>query len=88
MLEPNGHGDAIDLATCNGYVSGVVDGGLVASAGNENGRYPLCVPSEVTRLELVRVVLKYGNDHPEKLHWLAGRLVVEALSTAFPCTTK
>ena len=38
-----------------------------------------------THEQEARVVYKYLDNHPEKLHEPAGKLVSLALSEAFPC---
>ena len=44
-----------------------------------------CIPTESTLSQLVRVVVRYGQQHPEKLHQDAGDFAVNALVNAFPC---
>ncbi len=45
-----------------------------------------CVPEgKVTRLQKIRVVVKYLEDHPEKLHEPPSVLITRALNEAFPC---
>jgi hypothetical protein len=45
-----------------------------------------CLPIEgVTAGQAIRIVTKYLNAHPERLHRDAHILVVEALREAFPC---
>lgn len=46
----------------------------------------MCVPPEVQLGQEVKVVVKYLNDHPEKLHTNAVPLVQGALEIAFPCS--
>ena len=81
----NAQGDSSELSECIGYISGVVDAGTIASQRNENGKFPVCIPETVSKGQLVRVYLKYADNHPERLHLVAATLVVEALATAFPC---
>ncbi len=45
----------------------------------------MCLPKALTIRQLARVTLKYLNNHPEKLHHLAGSLVDDAFKEAFPC---
>jgi len=45
-----------------------------------------CLPDDVTRYQLTKVVVKYLEDHPEKLNQSAGLLVWQAFQEAFPCT--
>jgi hypothetical protein len=69
--------------TCNarpaGYCTGFVVGAYVVTAE------PFCNPPNITNKELVAIVTKYLNDHPENLHMDDGRLVVDAFIDAFPC---
>jgi len=48
-------------------------------------RTTYCVPSEVNKGQIIKVVRKYIDEHPEKLHELYGKLIVEALNESFPC---
>jgi hypothetical protein len=43
-----------------------------------------CVPTNVTVLQVSRVVVKYLRDHPERLHETPGILVHAAMHDAFP----
>jgi hypothetical protein len=45
-----------------------------------------CIPFGVMPLEAIKVVVKYLNDHPEKLHEADTILVLSALSNAYPCS--
>lgn len=45
-----------------------------------------CPPANSTRLELIKVFLKYAAGHPEKLHEPFGNGLVTALVTAYPCS--
>jgi hypothetical protein len=44
-----------------------------------------CLPDGVSYDQIVRVVVKYLQSHPERLHRRGKGLAVEALSAAFPC---
>jgi hypothetical protein len=44
-----------------------------------------CVPSEATRIDLVRAFTKYARAHRRDLDLRATALVIPALSAAFPC---
>lgn len=47
----------------------------------------VCIrPGAVSNSQAVRVVAKYLNDHPEKLHLPDTPLIIEALKAAFPCS--
>jgi Rap1a immunity proteins len=70
---------------CVGYVAGVNDAatqleGLGAIKGDV-----ACLPSGVSLAQLATVAAKHLKDHPEKRHWAASMLVLEAINLAFPC---
>jgi hypothetical protein len=65
---------------CSSYVEGFMDG-IEASKGARE----ICWPKGVTVFQVVRVVTKWLNDHPEDLHHTARVEVMIALTTAFPC---
>jgi hypothetical protein len=44
-----------------------------------------CTPNDVTVRQLVDIIRKYLAEHPEQLHKGASKLIVEALSSTFPC---
>ena len=85
LTEAGGKGELAELNICVGYIMGVVDGSTWASGWNANHLFPICIPVEVTREQLVRIVLKYGNAHPDELHAHAQELVTSALLQTFPC---
>jgi hypothetical protein len=67
--------------TCLAYIFGVIDGYYSARP-----KLPVfCYPAEVTGEQAGRVVNKYLRDGPERLHQRSARLVLDALSEAFPC---
>ncbi len=74
---------------CLGYLSGAT---FVFATWDEfntkrngNNPSPVCLPSNVSTKELAMVVVKYLNDHPNKLHEHFSLLVLFALSDAYPC---
>lgn len=64
---------------CLGYVMGVTDVNL---------RDKICTPSGVTIGQLQSITIKYLNDYPDRLHYSADSLVLDALRKAFPCKGK
>ena len=44
-----------------------------------------CVPTDASDGQLVKVVTKYLNEHPEDQYLSAGGAVANALHEAFPC---
>ena len=87
--ESNVPGNATDNSFEAGYCVGFVTGAI---AGYEdvyrcvNGGKPVeCLHYGVTTEQRIRVVVKWMDSHPEKLHEDAYRLVFLALKEAFPC---
>jgi hypothetical protein len=69
-----------DTDACLAYLEGVVDG-----LSAKQGLRLICVPKGVINIQLKDVAVNALRQHPEKRHMLAGYLMVEALSLAFPC---
>ncbi len=76
--------DSYDFGSCMAYIAGIIDGSTVMGHGSSKP-YLVCIPHDVTLGQLALVVKKYGDDHPENLHWPAVRFVNTALRAAFPC---
>lgn len=79
------------LNYCAGLVNGVmatmvIDGN---SPSDEARKFGICHPTDKGQFlsidQSIRVVLKYLEEHPEKLHEPDAVLVITALKTAFPC---
>jgi hypothetical protein len=66
--------------SCASYLQGWTD---VASVFNV-----YCAPDGVTNGQIFKVVFKYLNNNPEKLHETKSVLVAQALKKAFPCDEK
>jgi hypothetical protein len=62
-----------------GYCLGFVDGIAQTSPS-------VCLPSGVQTRQAVRIVVKFLQDHPEKLNQYGAILSNTALSQAFPCS--
>jgi Rap1a immunity proteins len=74
---------------CFGYLSGTSDTLVFWGEANRRSKGgtppPACIPESATTGELARVVVKYLNDHPNRLHLNYGVLVILALEDAYPC---
>jgi hypothetical protein len=74
---------------CQGFVEGAIDTYNIGAVGQSIKNPPLlCIPETVNLDQAIRVVRKYLEDHPEKLHLPAAKLVIEAIKTAWPCQKK
>ena len=45
----------------------------------------ICDPPGSTRLQLIKIFVKYVNDHPETAHELFAIIAQRSLAKAFPC---
>ena len=80
---------------CLGYMEGFVDSldvvEMVESTDyadyKSHSRTQICFPDSSTIGQDVRVVVKFLQDHPEKLHERRKLLTYSALQKAFPCRT-
>ncbi|HEV3316803.1 MAG TPA: Rap1a/Tai family immunity protein [Candidatus Angelobacter sp.] len=74
---------------CVGYIAGALDSYDEWRAALDYGtKYPsgnICAPEHIQNEQMMRVVLKYLNDNPAKLHLPASGLVTSAFIRAFPC---
>lgn len=72
---------------CIGYIEGVRDMHAVCSLWEDTTSKGLlwCGTQEMQHIQLIRVAVKYLQDHPEQLHKPAAWLMVLAFREAFPC---
>lgn len=91
VLRAMARGDFANGAHCLGYVTGVVDDHLNCQTNEASSTAALdptkhfCLPDGVTPNQTVRVVVKWLEDHPARLHESAVELVLGALKDNFPC---
>lgn len=77
-------GDVADQRDCLGYVTGASD--MLAAAQTVGGARPvMCQPDNVSRKQVVDIVVRYLQNNPNVRHFLGGSLVRIALMDAFPC---
>ncbi|MGA2371665.1 MAG: Rap1a/Tai family immunity protein [Candidatus Korobacteraceae bacterium] len=76
---------------CVGYIRGVVDAmstwkQLDAEQKSHTGQpeHP-CIPDESSPEQIAKIVIKYLEDNPDKLHWQANVLIFASMRKAFPC---
>ena len=70
---------------CTGYLVGAVD--MLDSLEVSTASVPevTCVPNEVRGEQMAKVIIKYGNDHPEDLHLQGTAFTLKAFRSAWPC---
>lgn len=78
--------DTYRLSLCSGFMQGMTNTNLYYQAYLKNTNPFFCLPEPgISNLQAARVVVKYLQDHPEKLHEEPVILAVAALRNAFPC---
>lgn len=71
-------------AICYAYIAGAVDSHLATRTG-EDLKPVFCLSDKTNTTQLVLVVKKYLDEHPEKLYLDASSLILLALHEAYPC---
>lgn len=74
--------DKRNNALCEGYIAGIND---AMSSGYLNKYFQVCLPEGVSTTQLRLILIKYMEQIPQKLHYVAEGIVAEALGNTFPC---
>jgi hypothetical protein len=79
--------DSLNGAFCSGYVMGAIDDHVSIQMNDKSPLDPkrFCLPDGVTPHQTIRVIAKWLEDHPARLHERAIGLVLTALGESFPC---
>jgi len=86
--QPNGESIRVQNgAICLSWVEGFRDGFTVHDEllGVPERDKMVCMPHEVTTVQIVRVMKKYIADNPDKAHRATRFIASLALARAFPC---
>ena len=75
--------DVFQAGSCLGYIRAAND---MYEIMVNNANRTICIPSGLDAKHLVMVVVKYLNEHPEKLQDPASASVYEAFQVYFPCS--
>lgn len=67
------------------YHAGQFLGFVLSTADKITSYKDGCIPSDTSRRQICRIVIKYINEHPDQLNLKAFHLVEAALKGAFPC---
>lgn len=80
--------DVVEGSYCVGYVTGVIDDHFmwqVSERSPIDSSKHFCLPDGVRAGQAARVVLKWLQDHPARLHERAILLILNSLRDNFPC---
>jgi hypothetical protein len=75
----------IDATHCDWYIDGVLDGFHFRDS-DPNIMQTICFPDGVNGEQMTRIVLKFLQDHPARLHDPAYALIFAATLDAFECS--
>jgi hypothetical protein len=78
-------GDRFDIGYCSGMINGVRTAIDYHRQFIEIDVMNVCIPIEIKSGQLVRVFLKYLDDHPEEQHENAAGLMIVSWRFAFLC---
>jgi len=76
---PGGH------ATCQAYISGVLDYHNVLRSLDIAPKIDICIPQKVTLNQVHDIVLRYMREHSEHDPFIAAPIVTMALYEIYPC---
>jgi len=71
---------------CFGYIRGIKNYYDISKGTSGYGK--ICFPKEVTWLQIIKVYLKWTDEHPEKLHKTAWEGVIYSMTAVFNCGLK
>jgi hypothetical protein len=81
--------ESYEIGICKGVMEGVlVSNNLLkywVKTNNIETRYYYCIPEGISTSQLAKVVVKYLDEHPEKLHEHRGTLLAYTFMKYFPC---
>jgi hypothetical protein len=89
--------DVSDAAYCAGFMLGIREGAGLAFTAMKSidpsfsyltgsmEDFRVCIPTEVTNGQLIRVALKFIHENPDKAHLPTAALTLLADLQAFPC---
>jgi hypothetical protein len=73
-------------AACIGYITGSLD--TIRGMSKMLKLKAACEPPGVTGEQLASMTVKYLNDNPADLHFVAASLILNLYTKSFPCTAK
>lgn len=70
---------SLKIGICMGYTEGVFGTAL------QLDKRGVCASEEADSEQLIRIAMKYLENHPEQLHYGASSTILVAFREAFPC---
>lgn len=93
LAKASGAADA-KLTIARNFDNGFCWGAFAALQGLSASRWPdsdkpilgFCAPPESTRIDFIRIFMRYTKAHPEETNTPFAQVALEALASAFPCS--
>lgn len=76
-------GSQFDMGKCLGFISGARD--MLAVWKESQPTVAICQPQKAQTIQIVRVFVKWADDHPESHHEIALLSFIQSMREAFPC---
>ncbi len=73
---------------CFGLLDGFINGLEYGFLISEKKTKLFCKPKNIPPQQIMKIMNKYLDEHPEDLHYEFGQILIEALIEAFPCKNK
>ena len=70
---------------CTGFINGFNQSNAAFGTIYRLEKGPLCLPKGMKISQQSKVLIKFLENNPDKLHWNAGTLFFAAMREAFPC---
>lgn len=71
---------------CRGYVMAIADSATMLQVVAGARSTPFCLDAGMVDRQVVDVARRYLERHPQRRHWNAPRLIVDAFAESFPCS--
>ncbi len=84
-IPPSDFVTALNSGRCLGFVKGVRSTMQILLSDEYHTRHRVCFPTNSNDGQIIRVVVKYLKDNPERLHENETLLAMTAIQSAFRC---
>jgi hypothetical protein len=87
LEQPNANVNDFNAGYCIGLIMGILDVNVAYQHFPNQTQVLFCDPRDGTTgmPKFVRIILRYLQTHPERLHLYSTALAIEAMQEAFPC---
>lgn len=72
-----------DIGYCTGFFAAILDANFISQL--TLGESLFCLPNGISISQMVKIYVRFADDHPETLHDRIPITIAVALGQAFPC---